>query len=358
MSFDNVKSFKKYLERNGGLPNASDQYFFGIDRGEDGKPLRNGKGQNIDDLQTYMLVRTQRMFEWSGLPDTIDPRALEMLVQCQGYGVGVTEEGEHYILQGDIGGGTMDPQYLPTIATVSNPALNISKRYKINGWKYVKEQTQYAGLDEAVVVRNDSYTMGLLPLFNKYATLMAENELSIWMASINGRVLSYIAASDKNTKDSADKYLEDITDGHLGTIAESPFLDGINVQPNSNSATAGILQGLVELEQFLKASWYNELGLNANYNMKREAINSQEAQLNDDALLPLVDDMLHCRRQAVEQLNKAWGTNITVKLASSWEDNEEEIALKHGEMDAAGDGKAVEEKEEEKEEENEQNNPE
>jgi len=77
--------------------------------------------------------------------------------------------------------------------------------------------------------------------------------------------------------------------------------------------------------QYTKASWFNELGLNANYNMKRESINSDESQLNDDALLPLVDDMLNCRRLAAEKVNAMFGTSISVDFASSWQDNQQEI---------------------------------
>ena len=67
--------------------------------------------------------------------------------------------------------------------------------------------------------------------------------------------------------------------------------------------------------------------------MKRESINSNEAQLNEDALLPLVDDMLMCRQQALEKVNNMFGTNISVELDSSWEDNEIELELEHKALD-------------------------
>ena len=57
--------------------------------------------------------------------------------------------------------------------------------------------------------------------------------------------------------------------------------------------------------------------------MKREAVNTSEAQLNNDSLLPLIDDMLRQRQIGVEKINKMFGTNITVSLASSWEDRQE-----------------------------------
>ena len=61
--------------------------------------------------------------------------------------------------------------------------------------------------------------------------------------------------------------------------------------------------------------------------MKREALNSGETQLNNDILKPLIDDMLDCRKKAVEKVNNMFDTNITVELNSSWKDNEKEIKL-------------------------------
>ena len=60
--------------------------------------------------------------------------------------------------------------------------------------------------------------------------------------------------------------------------------------------------------------------------MKREAIGGNEAALNEDFLLPFIDDMLQCRREALEKINAMFGTEITVDFSSSWRINEKEIA--------------------------------
>ena len=59
--------------------------------------------------------------------------------------------------------------------------------------------------------------------------------------------------------------------------------------------------------------------------MKRESINSNEAQLNDDMLLPLIDDMLKNRQDALDKVNDMFGTDISVELNSAWEDNQIEL---------------------------------
>ena len=58
--------------------------------------------------------------------------------------------------------------------------------------------------------------------------------------------------------------------------------------------------------------------------MESESINSNESQMNNDALLPLIDNMLNCRKEFTENTNKMFNTNISVEFDSSWEDNIEE----------------------------------
>ena len=112
----------------------------------------------------------------------------------------------------------------------------------------------------------------------------------------------------------------------MGVIAENGFLDNsLKVTPYSTTGSHSTIQNIIELEQYLRATWYNDLGLNANYNMKRESLNSTESQLNDDALLPLVNNMLQCRKEGFDKVNEKYGTNITVELNSSWKSNAEAI---------------------------------
>ena len=78
------------------------------------------------------------------------------------------------------------------------------------------------------------------------------------------------------------------------------------------------LKAIMELQQYIKASFFNDIGLQANYNMKRESINDSEAGMNEESLKPFIDDMLESRQEAIKRINEQFGTNISVKLSSSW----------------------------------------
>ena len=178
--------------------------------------------------------------------------------------------------------------------------------------------------DYCVVIPNDSLYSGLLPIMQKWATLLAENELSMSINDILSRVLAIISANDDNTAKSAKKFLDDVVKGTIGVVEGNVFTEGITTSNFSNNAKSS-LTDLIEVEQYCKASWFNELGLNANYNMKRESINGNEADLNNDSLMPLIDDMLICRQQGWKEVEQLFGVHVEVSLDGAWLDNQIEI---------------------------------
>lgn len=260
---------------------------------------------NIDTYVTYMMNRTHSMFKYTGLPDTIPERILELYIQNNGHCCIAEHNGELYAFTGGMGG-EPDVYYMPTEYIVANPALKLNKTFKID--------------KDCVIIPNDTMYMGLLPLHNKYASMLVENEISVFMAMYNTRIMALMSASDERTKASVQDFIKSVVNGELACIGETALIDSLKTYPWTTSNT-GTIKPLIENEQYWRASWLNELGLNANFNMKRERINSSETELNVDSLRPLIDDMLECREKAVEQINEMFGTNITVGLNSSWSEN-------------------------------------
>lgn len=250
----------------------------------------------------YMLNRTQVMFDYKNLPETIPARNLEMLLQLNGNVFFTKVDGDFYVFTGGLGG-EPDVYYEPTIYTVANPYLNYSKNLVIG--------------EDGILIRNDSYGVGLLPLFKKYAALLAENELTMRIADVNNRIMFLLSAADDRTRASAEKFMDDVSKGKLDVISDNAFLESLKVLPAATQNSVR-LTDLIEFEQYLRAGWFNDLGINANYNMKRESISPNEAQLNDDALLPFVDDMLEMRRIGIKQVNEKYDLDIEVDLSSSW----------------------------------------
>lgn len=267
------------------------------------------KSRLVSDLVQYMLIRTQAMFEYTGLPDTIPQKYLEYYVQSTGFVGIVKHKGDLYAMYGGLGG-EPDVYYQPTVLTVANPALSYSATLTIG--------------KDCEIIRNDFMYKGLIPLCSRYATLLAENFVSIRMATINKRIQSFIRADNDKDKLAADKFISDLEAGKLSAVMTTPFFDGITSQPYGQNSGSSQVTELTELHQYLESKWFNDLGLQANYNMKRESLSAAELGLNNDIMLPMIDQMLLCRQRDIEKVNAMYGTNIEVKLSSAWEDVQQE----------------------------------
>ena len=301
------------------------KYKYDFDKGID-KPLA------LRAYICYFLDRLQSMFTWSGLPDTIPQKWLESYLLVDGQCAVINTDKGLFATNGGMGAAPNE-YYIPTKYIVTNPWLpegsTAGKQYTIDG-----------NDKNAVLVRNDTYTVGLMPLLVKYCTQMVENDITMSIADIWVRATVALSAADDQTKESAEQWLRDLRKGKLGVIGEAPFLAGNqneSLRTNPIGTVAGTLTDLIEYHQYLKAGLYNDIGLNSNYNMKREAIMSNETKLNDDALHPLIDTMLACRKEAAEEINKLFGTNISVEFNSAWADNEKENEAVMEQIEAAAD---------------------
>ena len=292
------------------------------------------KDKVFENYCRYTFTRTQSMFTYEGLPDTIPVQWLESYLQRNGSCCIAEHEGKLYALLGNAGG-EPDEYYQPTIYTVANPALNLSKNYEI-------------GVD-CVYCKNDYDALGLVPLVSRYCGLMTENLLTVRLSDINMRMMNLLSAPDDNTFQSTKQYLKDLEEGKLGVVGETPFFEGLKLQSKGVGNGDYMIQ-FIELQQYLKGSMYNELGINANFNMKREALSGQEVALNDDALMPLIDDMLKQRRAMCDELNEMFGLSVSVDYGSTWHSNvvekqlvsEEELGANSVESEeAAGDESAL-----------------
>ena len=260
-------------------------------------------------IQKFLNI-TQAMFDYEGLPDTIPQEEAELLIQCFGAPVVTKVQDKLYMFRAGLGG-EPSAYYRPTVATIANPYLNYNAQLTIG--------------KDCVIVPNDPLYIGLLPIFERYATLLTENEISMLIASINTRIAFTMSATIDKSAASAKEFLNGILGGDLGVITDPSLTESsrLKIQPGAD-AGAGTLKVLIEHEQYLKGQALNEVGLNANFNMKREALNSAESALNEDALLPFPYTMLKARIRGWDAVNRMYGTEVKVNLSNAWKNRLEE----------------------------------
>lgn len=268
--------------------------------------LSKDKDKSVRYYIDSTLNKTQSMFYYTGLPETIPACELENILQVDGVAFITEVDGKLYALAGGLGG-EPNVYYKPTLFTVANPALNLSKTYDIE--------------NDGVLFKNDYLCKGLLPIIGKNAVLLTDCNISLNTAAVLTRLTMLLSASDDKTKASADLFVEKLLNGDFSIIGESAFLSGIKMQ--SANVQTRTLTDLIELMQYYKSNLLAEIGLNSNYNMKRERLTQGETLMNVDDLLPFVENMLTEREHAVEKLNAKYGLNVTVDLKSAWKTEKE-----------------------------------
>ena len=137
-------------------------------------------------------------------------------------------------------------------------------------------------------------------------------------------------SSDSDTTKAIKEFFKDLETGKLSAIFDNnlPVLEYIKSLDFSTNSSAQTLIQLLEDYQYQKGSWWNEVGVQSNYNMKRETITSSENILNVDSLLPFSDNMLEARKEQVKRVNEMFGVNWTVDFSSAWSKIRKEIKQK------------------------------
>jgi hypothetical protein len=282
----------------------------------------------------YMTLKCMKIFDIENLDSTVDKRNFLLWWMTSGV-VCITDkpDGVLRVFFGGLGG-EKDENYRSKTFLVNNPYLGkggFSAELKII-WEEGQE-------GDCVVFRSDSLYKGLLPLHFKYATMKVENELSLKVADILARMPTLLKGDTEEAVHNADRLFENIEDGKLGTILDESILTGLKELQITNQ-TANLFHGLIEFEQFIDSKWLGSIGLNSNYNMKREAISDAEKAMNEDELLPLIDNMKEELERGCKLVNWKWDRNWIPKFDSSWEDNEKEIELEQKIMEAEADGES------------------
>lgn len=149
--------------------------------------------------------------------------------------------------------------------------------------------------------------------------------------TVNSRAMNVFKVTNERQYNDVIEFIKKLYDGDIDAIVQKEIYSNIETLPFADSRSHQSITELIEDQQYIKAAWYNDLGLQANYNMKRESINSNEAQLNESALRPFVDVMLESRKNACKKIKEIFGLELDVEFDSSWETQKktEELELKN-----------------------------
>lgn len=268
----------------------------------------------------YFISRLMAAVEYDNLPDHIDGQMIWFTAMTRGTLGWIGHEGLLWPLAGSNSMApnktySTTPQGRANGYMITCPQLNIARQYTVG--------------EDCVVMRCDPLGVGLLPTINRYATLLAENDISLFNVDTLMRALFIISCSDDGGAKGAKAYIQSLIDGEPSYLCDDDFLEKLSVSPGSGTSQQ-TLKALIEYHQYLRGTAWNDFGLQANWNNKREAINEAETGMNEPTLLPYFDISLKCQQMALDEVWEKWPElcpkgRIVARLSSAWELLREEV---------------------------------
>lgn len=267
-----------------------------------------------------------QLFIFNGFPEEVDiDYAIENLLLTGNISF-FKSNSKYYLLDAFLGG-TQNIVYRPTSIQISNPILG-----QLEFTNEMDGVMLFLTPFDRAVTQCPGFEGGLYHLISETAILLADNITSINCAQMNSRVAAICGVETQNDASGVEETLKEIYMGKPYKVVKSSLLSSFQVNPLSNSTSSKTITELVELHQYILASFFNAIGVQFNGNMKRERLITDEINANDDALVLSIDVMLNSLNKGCESINRIFGLNTSIELNPKFEklENPTEESEKEG----------------------------
>ena len=208
-------------------------------------------------------------------------------------------------------GGAPNEYYLPTRFIIANPILG-SKEVEIGKTGVVIYNTlvdKYVWTGTGCI-----FASGLDDYISQTATLLADNIISINCVQVNTRVSTFFTADSDAQAIAGEKILKKMYAGKPYQILRSDLIEKLNVNPVNAAAAAQNVTELIELHNYIISSFFQNIGIRANNNMKRERLVTNEVDAQNDYLEINILEFLAPWQKGLDAVNEMYGTKFNVKL--------------------------------------------
>lgn len=142
-----------------------------------------------------------------------------------------------------------------------------------------------------------------------YALMLAHTDASITMELVNGRMVDVLKVSNNRSAEAAATYSKKLYDGDYSFLQDKT--EELEID-RANSSRGSRLRELTDTKERILKDVYAMFGVNR-VAEKRERLVSAEADGSGAMLLLNLKDMLEMRKKFVSDINKVFGTSVSVK---------------------------------------------
>ena len=262
----------------------------------------------VRNWRRQLYSKVENLFVYENLPEEIDKQAFQLGLMRFGKLI-FYKIGDKFLVQNFSYTNKLNWYYIPVHGRVVNPWL--PPGHQTFEFKLEDEAIIYSCTPNIYSFKEHSLEADLI---QKTATQLAENDVSYYCIQRNHRLIAIITAQDDKQRAEANRILDHMYNGDAEIVMKEDLVNRIQVNPIAMNATRSPLTELVEFQQYVLANFYHSFGINSNYNLKREQLNSSEIDVNREVLRLNIEDMLKCRENGVERINELYGLNMRVHL--------------------------------------------
>ena len=166
---------------------------------------------------------------------------------------------------------------------------------------------------ECVLLRINYDYSGVMPIVERYAGLLAMCDSSLAVSLMNSKVAFIGLASSKNQANTMKKMYDQISTGQPAV-----FVNGDTVNQEkfffNNVKQNFVGEEIMRVKRMITNDFLTEIGLN-NANLdKRERLNSEEVQANDEEIKNNVQHWLDNINEGFREANAMFGLNLSVRV--------------------------------------------
>lgn len=253
--------------------------------------------ENNGSFATYynrLVELSVSMFKWSGLPETVDPRFLELALYSDGHCVFFRDDVLGYLALRCAVGGGFDVYNVPTVRNVITS----------NGYH------QKCTIADSVLIYNNYLRTPSQLTVTEFATRLYRMDRTIDVNVNAQKTPIAIICDDKQRLTMENLYKN--YEGNVPVIFANNNLNPDNIKVIQTGAPF-VADKIYQLKTQIWNETLTYLGISNLNVQKRERLISDEVQRYQGGTLACRMSRLKMRQQAAEKINKMFGLNVSVE---------------------------------------------